>query len=209
MREILSWSKRLVRKWLNSKCRGDEFQADGSAVYIGSEREFRSSFFEREPSTIKKSRTDDSTKILERSLSRSRSRSRRGRAYLDHPQSLNIQSYKFFLCLDVKCGRIAPKKHELRRLAALSHSCRCICSRGFQEIVPLNAGNILVAEDNGTAKKWLALIKRTLNNAPDSSVGTGCYTPSLSPNLWLSGMPTQRINGCLNASARCRKQVIK
>lgn len=51
----------------------------------------------------------------------------------------------------------------------------------FQEIVPLNAGNILVAEDNGPAKKWLALIKRTLNNAPGSSVGTGCYTPSPIP----------------------------
>lgn len=53
----------------------------------------------------------------------------------------------------------------------------------FQEIVPLNAGNILGAEDNGPAKKWLALIKRTLNNSPGASVGGGgCYTPSPIPN---------------------------
>ncbi|KAL6584507.1 hypothetical protein OROMI_003796 [Orobanche minor] len=203
----LSCSKRLVRKWLNSKCGGDEFQADGSAVYIGSEREFRSSFFEREPSTIKKSRTDDSTKILERSLSRSRSRSRRGRAYLDHPQILNIQSYNFF----VSTWNVGGSPQRNMNLDDWLHSATPadVYVLGFQEIVPLNAGNILVAEDNGPAKKWLALIKRTLNNAPDSSVGTGCYTPSLSPNLWLSGMPTQRTNGCLNASARCHKQVIK
>lgn len=52
----------------------------------------------------------------------------------------------------------------------------------FQEIVPLNAGNILGAEDNGPAKKWLALIKRTLNNAPGTSGGSGRCTPSPVPD---------------------------
>ncbi|GAB4841632.1 Type IV inositol polyphosphate 5-phosphatase 6 [Ancistrocladus abbreviatus] len=42
---------------------------------------------------------------------------------------------------------------------------------GFQEIVPLNAGNVLGTEDNGPARKWLALIRRTLNCLP----GTGGY----------------------------------
>ncbi|KAG2661632.1 hypothetical protein PVAP13_1KG208664 [Panicum virgatum] len=34
---------------------------------------------------------------------------------------------------------------------------------GFQEIVPLNAGNVLVAEDNEPAGKWLGLIYQALN----------------------------------------------
>ncbi|EXB39750.1 Type I inositol-1,4,5-trisphosphate 5-phosphatase CVP2 [Morus notabilis] len=34
---------------------------------------------------------------------------------------------------------------------------------GFQEIVPLNAGNVLVIEDNEPAAKWLALINQALN----------------------------------------------
>ncbi|XP_050214405.1 type I inositol polyphosphate 5-phosphatase 8 isoform X2 [Mercurialis annua] len=38
---------------------------------------------------------------------------------------------------------------------------------GFQEIVPLNAGNVLGAEDNGPAKKWLSLIRQTLNHATE------------------------------------------
>lgn len=33
----------------------------------------------------------------------------------------------------------------------------------FQEIVPLNAGNVLWAEDNGPAAKWLSLIRQALN----------------------------------------------
>ncbi|CAM0957857.1 unnamed protein product [Alopecurus aequalis] len=38
---------------------------------------------------------------------------------------------------------------------------------GFQEIVPLNAGNVLGAEDKGPASKWLDLIGEALN--PSSS----------------------------------------
>ncbi|XP_034909457.1 type I inositol polyphosphate 5-phosphatase 10 isoform X2 [Populus alba] len=36
---------------------------------------------------------------------------------------------------------------------------------GFQEIVPLNAGNVLVAEDSEPAAKWLALINQSLNRS--------------------------------------------
>lgn len=43
---------------------------------------------------------------------------------------------------------------------------------GFQEIVPLNAGNVLGAEDNGPASNWLALIREALNNDNnDDNVG--------------------------------------
>ncbi|KMZ62626.1 Inositol-1, 4, 5-trisphosphate 5-Phosphatase-like protein [Zostera marina] len=38
---------------------------------------------------------------------------------------------------------------------------------GFQEIVPLNAGNVLVIEDNEPAAKWLSLINRALNKPPE------------------------------------------
>lgn len=46
----------------------------------------------------------------------------------------------------------------------------------------MNAGNILGAEDNGPAKKWLSLIKRTLDNSPGTNGGEGCCTPSPIPN---------------------------
>ncbi|KAK1373113.1 type I inositol polyphosphate 5-phosphatase 8 [Heracleum sosnowskyi] len=35
---------------------------------------------------------------------------------------------------------------------------------GFQEIVPLNAGNVLGAEDSGPAANWLSIIRQALNN---------------------------------------------
>ncbi|XP_062204534.1 type I inositol polyphosphate 5-phosphatase 10-like isoform X2 [Phragmites australis] len=41
---------------------------------------------------------------------------------------------------------------------------------GFQEVVPLNAGNVLVIEDNEPAARWLALINQALNR-PSPSPG--------------------------------------
>ncbi|EPS59755.1 hypothetical protein M569_15050, partial [Genlisea aurea] len=43
----------------------------------------------------------------------------------------------------------------------------------FQEIVPLNAGNVLGSEDNAPARKWLRLIRRTLNGLPGGGGGGG------------------------------------
>ncbi|KAH9326328.1 hypothetical protein KI387_006506, partial [Taxus chinensis] len=44
---------------------------------------------------------------------------------------------------------------------------------GFQEIVPLNAGNIFGVEDNGPAVKWLSLIRQTLNK----NMSQDCFSP--------------------------------
>ncbi|KAK9271830.1 hypothetical protein L1049_002195 [Liquidambar formosana] len=41
---------------------------------------------------------------------------------------------------------------------------------GFQEIVPLSAGNVLVSEDNEPAAKWLALINQALNSPNRDSI---------------------------------------
>ncbi|XP_074321714.1 type I inositol polyphosphate 5-phosphatase 5 isoform X2 [Silene latifolia] len=45
---------------------------------------------------------------------------------------------------------------------------------GFQEIVPLNAGNVLVAEDNEPAARWLALINLALNRQHHESMYSSC-----------------------------------
>ncbi|XP_075477955.1 type IV inositol polyphosphate 5-phosphatase 7-like [Primulina tabacum] len=173
----LSWSKKLIRKWFNIKCKNGEYQDDG-AVYGGGEGEWRSRFSERGQFTIKKEKLP---KNVERSLSHSGSRSRRGRGYLDHPQIINIQNYSVFASTWNVGGKSPLSNMNLDNWL---HSAppADIYVLGFQEIVPLNASNILGAEDNGPAKKWLTLIKRTLHNAPGTSGGSGCYTPSPIPD---------------------------
>ncbi|XP_020255406.1 type I inositol polyphosphate 5-phosphatase 10 isoform X2 [Asparagus officinalis] len=53
---------------------------------------------------------------------------------------------------------------------------------GFQEIVPLNAGNVLVLEDNQPAAKWLALISQALNGSPVARTISCPNTPLQNPN---------------------------
>jgi hypothetical protein len=48
-------------------------------------------------------------------------------------------------------------------------------SRSFQEIVPLNAGNVLGAEDKGPACQWLDLIRRALNPSSSSPESRGSH----------------------------------
>ncbi|CAI0472590.1 unnamed protein product, partial [Linum tenue] len=43
---------------------------------------------------------------------------------------------------------------------------------GFQEIVPLNAGNVLGPEDSGPATKWLSLIRQALNGTKSGDDGS-------------------------------------
>ncbi|GAB4848670.1 hypothetical protein Ancab_003382 [Ancistrocladus abbreviatus] len=62
----------------------------------------------------------------------------------------------------------------------------------FQEIVPLNAGNVLVIEDSEPAAKWLALINQALNRpehdsltpSSDSSHGSRCSKESSKSNFF-------------------------
>lgn len=52
----------------------------------------------------------------------------------------------------------------------------------FQEIVPLNAGNVLVLEDNQPAAKWLALINQALNRSPVARTASCPNSPLQNPN---------------------------
>ncbi|CAL9750622.1 unnamed protein product [Musa acuminata subsp. burmannicoides] len=52
---------------------------------------------------------------------------------------------------------------------------------GFQEVVPLNAGNVLGAEDNRPIQEWEAIIRRTLNKSSQPKTLCKSYTAPPSP----------------------------
>ncbi|GAA0171982.1 hypothetical protein Leryth_005792 [Lithospermum erythrorhizon] len=167
----LSWSKKLVRKWLNIKGKTEKFHAD--EVYGGGEVEWRNSISEREPYLTKKTKIEKSSKSLERP--------RRARADLNNPHIINVQNHSIFVSTWNVGGRSPSTNLNLDDWLHSSPPAD-IYVLGFQEIVPLNAGNILGAEDNGPAKKWISLIRKTLNNSPGTSGGGGYYTPSPVPD---------------------------
>ncbi|KAG5408077.1 hypothetical protein IGI04_004396 [Brassica rapa subsp. trilocularis] len=59
---------------------------------------------------------------------------------------------------------------------------------GFQEIVPLNAGNVLVLGDNEPAAKWLAMINQSLNKSSASSSASGGRLGPKTPSFGAGSM---------------------
>ena len=58
----------------------------------------------------------------------------------------------------------------------------------FQEIVPLNAANVLGAEDSGPAAKWLALIRQALNDDDIDNSITNTSNTCLKPRMSFSDL---------------------
>uniref|UniRef100_A0A0D9ZEA8 Inositol polyphosphate-related phosphatase domain-containing protein n=1 Tax=Oryza glumipatula TaxID=40148 RepID=A0A0D9ZEA8_9ORYZ len=172
----LSWSKSLVRKWFNIKSKANDFHADydASKGRNGHGGEWRTSCSEREAGTAKKSRTDRMPKKNADCI-------RRGRTESDVSRLTEVQDYRIFASTWNVGGKSPSKGLDLDEWLHSSPPAD-IYVLGFQEIVPLNAGNVLGTEDNVPAKKWVSLIRRTLNRNPGASSYGGYHTPSPVPD---------------------------
>lgn len=172
----VSWSKSFVRKWFNIKSKSQDFHADEGAegACRGGEEEWRTNFSEREACTLKKSKT-------ERSAKRGPERVRRGKFDPHQAQVTEIEDYRVFVATWNVGGKSPPSHLNLDDWLHTSPPAD-IYVLGFQEIVPLNAGNVLGTEDNGPARKWVSLIRRTLNNIPGAGFSGSYHTPSPVPD---------------------------
>ncbi|THU45448.1 hypothetical protein C4D60_Mb02t18040 [Musa balbisiana] len=167
----LSWPKTLVKRWFNIKSKGRERHADDVADR-GDNRQWTANFSERETCTVKRSSTDR--------LSRKHIDQIQQGTFDPHSaQVADVQDYKIFVATWNVGGKSPPRNLILLDWLH-SSSPSDIYVLGFQEIVPLNAGNVLVTEDNGPAKKWLWLIRKTLNS-PDTCGSDSYHTPSPVP----------------------------
>ncbi|GAB2294785.1 Type IV inositol polyphosphate 5-phosphatase 7 [Dionaea muscipula] len=169
-----SWSKSLVRKWFNIKSKVEDFQAD-EVAYRGGDFGWRASLADMEPCTIKKSKTDVADIFINHG-----DHFPRGREYLDHPKIIDVHNYSIFVATWNVAGKSPPSNLNLDDWLHSSPPAD-IYVLGFQEVVPLNASNILGTEDQGPAKKWLSIVRRTLNDIPGTSGSSGCHTPSPNP----------------------------
>ncbi|RZC79085.1 hypothetical protein C5167_003299 [Papaver somniferum] len=76
--------------------------------------------------------------------------------------SLSIEFFRIFVATWNVGGKAPHTGLDLDKILHVEDKSD-IYVLGFQEIVPLNAGNVLVIEDNQPAAKWLSLINNSLN----------------------------------------------
>ncbi|RZC55930.1 hypothetical protein C5167_014774 [Papaver somniferum] len=158
-----SWPKTIVRKWLNMKTRSDEFHSDYTTkgTTAGTNEMRRKSCSDRDkyvmiPRDISKGWEVESSESLKRPRPFEQESST---ATNDLNQRLFVGTWNV--------GGKSPHKGLNIKDWLSTNSPADIYVLGFQEIVPLNAGNVFGAEDNGPATKWLSLIRQALNNTDE------------------------------------------
>ncbi|PWA42722.1 Type IV inositol polyphosphate 5-phosphatase 7 [Artemisia annua] len=179
----VSWHKTL-KKWFNVRNKAHDFHAD-DFNYGGSYEGWKNNISEKDVCTISKSRpTERSSKRTADCLQTSK---------IDHDiaQVRDVENYRIFVATWNVGGKSPTNSLNLEDWLHTSPPAD-IYVLGFQEIVPLNAGNVLGTEDNGPAKKWLALIRKTLNTLPITS--NEFHAPSTIPN------PLVELNSDFDAS---------
>uniref|UniRef100_A0ACD5W7Z6 Uncharacterized protein n=2 Tax=Avena sativa TaxID=4498 RepID=A0ACD5W7Z6_AVESA len=172
----LPWSKSLVRKWFNIRGKSShDFHADhapAAAATRGDDDQWISgSFSSQESCTVNNRSRTDKAALSRRS---SHEPSRRSKIDLDAAEATVTLDYRIFVATWNVGGRTPPCSLALDDWLHVSPPAD-IYVLGFQEIVPLNAGNVLGTEDNGPAREWVSLVRRTLNSVPASG---GLHTPS-------------------------------
>ncbi|XP_065854006.1 type I inositol polyphosphate 5-phosphatase 8 isoform X3 [Euphorbia lathyris] len=148
-----AWPKIVARKWLNIQSGADEFHSDYGRRAEKTER--RKSCSDEDYYVFVPE--DFSGLLMENSNGHKRSRMEsEGSPPTD---SLNLRMFVGTW----NVGGKSPHDDLNLRDWLSSPAPADIYVLGFQEIVPLNAGNVLGAEDNGPAVKWLSLIRQALN----------------------------------------------
>ncbi|KAJ8647123.1 hypothetical protein MRB53_000146 [Persea americana] len=81
---------------------------------------------------------------------------------------IDVHEFRIFVATWNVAGRCPHSGFNLEDFLQVEESSD-IYVIGFQEIVPLNAGNVLVIEDSEPAHKWLSLISQALNMPTEDS----------------------------------------
>ncbi|KAK1263609.1 Type I inositol 1,4,5-trisphosphate 5-phosphatase CVP2 [Acorus gramineus] len=152
-------------KGKNSKNRDDDLLPRSELVRDIERRitSRRAAFLEASP-LIRKSFSDRHTRIEGLNLSN-----------VERPTRhvIEVQEFRIFVATWNVGGKAPSSGLNLEDFLQVEGSSD-IYVLGFQETVPLNAGNVLVIEDSEPAAKWLSLISQALNKPTTTDPTTAC-----------------------------------
>lgn len=186
----LFWPAIVMKKWLNIKPREDEFSADERDTESDFDEEDAKSV-EREPASPTSPATPASNNVSHQSVSRFQAtgtpseqflrRLRRGKSETMRAQYIDTKDIKILVGTWNVGGNVPPNDLDIEDWLGKQEQADMYVL-GFQEIVPLNAGNIFGAEDNSPVSKWEAIIRRTLNRTRQTKSKCKCYSAPPSPS---------------------------
>lgn len=186
------WPSLVMKKWLNIKPK----------VYDFSEDEYTETESEDDASPVK----DESVNVDEDHANRTQgnpyvfqsrisdvpskgypSRHERGKSETLRLQYINMKDVRVTIGTWNVAGRLPYEDLDIDDWLCTEEPAD-IYIIGFQEVVPLNAGNVLGAESNRPITKWEEIIRRTLNKSLQPERKYKCYSAPPSPVLRTSSV---------------------
>ncbi|XP_004511772.1 type I inositol polyphosphate 5-phosphatase 2-like [Cicer arietinum] len=185
------WPSLVMKKWLNIKPKVNDFSEDEVDTETETETESEDDAFSPKQSRMRESREDNpfrtqgiqsifSTQISGKdSLKGYKTRHKRGKSETLRAQYINTKEVRVAIGTWNVAGRHPSEDLEIDDWICTEEPSD-IYIFGFQEVVPLSAGNVLGAEDNTPIQKWEAIIRRSLNKScePDSKHKSHSAPPS-------------------------------
>ncbi|CAI9116462.1 OLC1v1017607C2 [Oldenlandia corymbosa var. corymbosa] len=172
----LFWGRVVMRKWLNLPTRESDYSADTESD-TGSDLS-DDEFFER---PRRESRfKDDRGAGITNEVNEPAPQLRRRKSETFRAQYINKKEIKICAGTWNVAGRMPPDDLDLDGWLDINDPAD-IYVVGFQEIIPLNAGNIFGAEDVRPVSKWENIIREALNKIrPDTKFK--CFSDPPSPS---------------------------
>ncbi|XP_057992192.1 type I inositol polyphosphate 5-phosphatase 2 isoform X2 [Hevea brasiliensis] len=186
------WPSIVMKKWLNIKPK----------VYDFSEDEYTETESEDDACSLKDERVNACEDIAHRAQGNQSSfrnqisdapskaysvRHRRGKSETLRVQYINTKEVRVTIGTWNVAGRLPYEDLEIDDWLCTEEPADMYII-GFQEVVPLNAGNVLGAESSRPIPKWESIIRRTLNKSLQPESKHKCYSAPPSPVLRTSSV---------------------
>ncbi|XP_059441550.1 type I inositol polyphosphate 5-phosphatase 2 [Corylus avellana] len=187
------WPSIVVKKWLNIKPQVYDFSEDEADTEAESEddacsvKDARIHADEDHAHRTQGNQSICPTQTSDTPSNGYRLRHRRGKSETLRAQYINTKDMRVTIGTWNVAGRVPDENLEIDDWLCTEEPAD-IYILGFQEVVPLNAGNVLGAEDNRPIPKWEAIIRKTLNKSLEPESKYKSYSAPPSPVLRTSSV---------------------
>ncbi|KAL5220693.1 hypothetical protein ABZP36_025406 [Zizania latifolia] len=174
------WPKTVLRKWLNIRSPESDFSADECDTTDDADSEFEDE--------------DNQMEVVPYRLNRRR-KSETVRA-----QYIDVKELRVCVGTWNVAGKLPPNDLAIQEWLDMEEPAD-IYVLGFQEIVPLNAGNIFGAEDNRPVTMWEDIIRETLNKISPDKPKYKCHSDPTSPSRFKPSDDSLAMEDVLNSES--------
>ncbi|KAG4930512.1 hypothetical protein AAZX31_17G148200 [Glycine max] len=178
------WPSLVMKKWLNIKPKEYDFSEDEVDTETESEDDAcslkDSRLGVREDNRPLRAQSIFPSQISDTPCKGYNTKHRRGKSETLRVQYINTKELRVTIGTWNVAGRAPSKDLDIEDWLCTNEPAD-IYIIGFQEVVPLSAGNVLGAEDNTPIRKWEAIIRRTLNKSSEPESKHKSYSAPHSP----------------------------